>query len=396
MKIGISLLSQAEEQFTGTNRYVTELVRELASMGDEAVELEILCNPASMREAREWAPPSVVVKGAGTDSLGGSGLSRIAAICAGMIRSRPLAGEFSPGVEAVQYPLIIPLPRVKAPTLLNLHDVIHRDHPELFSRGQLAWRRMLYDRAARSATLVLTLSEYSRRRIIEHLGIEEERVIAIPLATNPQLFRPEPQPEDEESVAELRLPRRFLLYPASLWPHKNHRQLLAAFARMSDREVELILTGATFGRLGELVDEAGRLGVSDRFRHLGFVPEAALPAVYRRATALAFPSSYEGFGTPPLEAMACGCPVASSLSTSLSEVCGDAALELVPEDVTQMSDALERVTDDQSLRDELRRKGLRQAEQFSWRHTAEMHLDAYRRAIAAGEGSPAPVTEAAR
>jgi glycosyltransferase involved in cell wall biosynthesis len=144
----------------------------------------------------------------------------------------------------------------------------------------------------------------------------------------------------------------------------------------------MLLSGATFGRLEKLMTEADRLGVRGRVRHLGFVAERDLPCVYRQATALVFPSRYEGFGTPPLEAMACGCPVGSSNAASLGEVCGDAALELDPYDIEQMSSALDELSNDQLLRTNLQRKGFQQAARFSWRVTAEAHLDAYRLAYA--------------
>jgi glycosyltransferase involved in cell wall biosynthesis len=383
VKIGISLLSQQDSQFTGTSRYVSELMHEMASLEGRA-KLEVLCNERAMAQAASWAAPNVTVKKASGFKLGSSRYSRVAAIASGLARSGPLARQFSADVEAVQYPLIIPLPRVRLPTLVNHYDLLHRDHPELFSRAELWWRSVAYDWFARRATLILTPSEHSRTKIVEHLGVNRDRVIAIPLAVDRRRFRPEPERNEDQQLARLRLPDRFLFYPASLWPHKNHRRLLAAFARLEDCDLQLLLSGASLGHLRDLLVEAERLGLRERVRHLGFIAEEDLAGVYRRATALAFPSRYEGFGTPPLEAMACGCPVASSGATSLVEVCGDAALELDPENVEQMSAALDRISKDEQLRADLKRKGLKQAARFSWRRTAEAHLDAYRLALAIG------------
>ena len=153
---------------------------------------------------------------------------------------------------------------------------------------------------------------------------------------------------------------------------------------MDERDLHLVLTGATLGRLPELLSEAQRLGLNRRIRHLGFVDHDVLPAVFRRAAAVVFPSTYEGFGTPQLEAMACGCPVASSHAAALTEVCGDAALELDPYDLQQMSTALTRIAADEELRGDLRRRGLQRAARISWRATAKAHLDAYRLAISMG------------
>jgi glycosyltransferase involved in cell wall biosynthesis len=383
VKIGISLLSQGESQFTGTNRYVSELVREMASLQGR-VELEVLCNEPAMARGASWAAPNVQVIQANGFKLGNSRYSRLAAIGLGLARSGSLARQFSADVEAVHYPLIIQVPRVRVPSVVNHHDLLHREHPELFSRPELWWRSVTYDLAARKATIILTLSEHSRSKIIEQLGVKADRVISIPLAVDRKRFRPEPEANEDEQLAQLRLPARFLFYPASLWPHKNHWRLLAAFARLKDSELHLLLSGATFGRLPRLLAEADRLGLGARVRHLGFIAEEDLPGVYRRATALAFPSRYEGFGTPPLEAMACACPVSSSRVASLGEVCGDAALELDPDDIEQMSAALHRISNDKQLRTNLRDKGLKQAARFSWSRTAEAHLDAYRLALAIG------------
>jgi glycosyltransferase involved in cell wall biosynthesis len=135
------------------------------------------------------------------------------------------------------------------------------------------------------------------------------------------------------------------------------------------------------GRAAEIMATADRHRLAGRVHHLGVVPDAAMPLLYRRATAVVFPSLYEGFGMPPAEAMACGCPVASSLATSLAEVCGDAAIELKPDDPEQMTNAIDAVVNDEQLRARLRVAGLKQARKFTWKATADAHLEVFRRAI---------------
>jgi glycosyltransferase involved in cell wall biosynthesis len=366
LSVGVALLSQVPEQFTGTGLYVRELIRELAGR-PETVGLEVLCDEGMFERVRELASPSVRIDRAEGFRTPASAPARALAIAAAMARPGRAGRQLADGVELVHYPLTIPVPRVGLPTVITLHDVLHHDHPELFSRAQLLWRRATFDRAARGATMVVTDSDHARRRIVEAAGVDPGRVTAIHLGVDRERFSPAPVAAEAELLAPLDLPERFVYYPASMWPFKNHQRLVAAFAQVADRELELVFSGAPMGRLEDVMATARQYGVSDRVRHLGFLDADAVPAVYRRATAVAFPSWYEGFGAPPLEAMACGCPVASSRSASLAEVCGEAALELDPYDDGQMATALEQVVADQELR--------------SWTAAAEAHLGVYRRAL---------------
>jgi hypothetical protein len=150
VKIGISLLSQAESQFTGTARYVSELLRELAALDGE-VKIEVLCNELAVESAMNWAARNVDVRRVDNFRLGHSRRSRVVAITLGLLHSGPLASQFSPDVQAVEYPLIISLPRIQLPTLVYHHDLLHRAHPELFhgrSSGGGGFR-MTYRHAAR-------------------------------------------------------------------------------------------------------------------------------------------------------------------------------------------------------------------------------------------------------
>lgn len=221
---------------------------------------------------------------------------RAAALGTSLIRPGRVTRQFAREVTVVHYPLTLGVPWADPPTIVSLHDVQHQDLPEHFSAATRLARRVLYDAPARRATLVVTLSEHSKRRIVARLGIDPAHVTVIPLAADHGRFRPAPDPRDEQLAAELRLPARFVFYPATLWPHKNHLRLFDAFARVADLELHLLLCGAPFGRLEEIRAAAAARGVGARVRHLGFVADDALPAIYRRATALVFPSTYEGFG----------------------------------------------------------------------------------------------------
>ena len=195
-------------------------------------------------------------------------------------------------------------------------------------------------------------------------------------------FAPGPSAGDAALLAPLALPDPpWLLYPAALWAHKNHGALFDALGR-TRADLSLVLTGATFGRAPALHATAARAGVEDRVHHLGLLPAPAMPALYRAATAVVFPSLAEGFGQPPLEAMACGCPVASSCAGSLAEAIGEAALAFDPCSPESIADAIDRVTGEAALRETLRAAGLERARNYSWSRAAARHRSIYERAAA--------------
>jgi glycosyltransferase involved in cell wall biosynthesis len=383
VRVGISLLSQDPAQFTGTRTYIRELTREFGRR-PEQVSIEVLCNEHSASMLDGWAPPGTPITTASGYGVGSTRLSRVAGIGIGTVRGRSLARQFSDDVQLIHYPLTINVPPVRGPSVMTLHDIQHHELPEMFAPYQRLWRKLVYDRPALRSTKVITDSEFSRERIISLIGVDPERVVTVHLGVDTQRFNPAGGVDDERVLADLSLPDRFVIYPASLWRHKNHERLLEAVARVPDDTLHLLLTGASFGRVPSLMALAERFGIAARVRHIGFVSDDVLPALYRRAVALVFPSLYEGFGAPPLEAMASGCPVASSMATSLAEVCGDAALELVPGDVGQMAEAIAAVVSDGAVREALRARGFEQARRFSWSDAADAHVAVYREAVSSG------------
>jgi glycosyltransferase involved in cell wall biosynthesis len=279
------------------------------------------------------------------------------------------------GLDVLHHAVTVPIPRFEGPTVTTIFDVQHLDHPEFFSRAERLHRRWAYEGAARRATLVVTGSEYSKRRLTHSAGVDPDRIEVVPLGIDLTRFRPQAGDDDPRLLEALGLPPRFLVYPANLWPHKNHGRLVEALAATGDTKLELVLTGQDYGRLDGLMQRARSAGVSDRVRHLGYVPHATLPALYRRAVAMVFPSLYEGFGSPPLEAMACGCVVAASSGGSLGEICDRAALSFDPESVHDIARAIDRVVGDAALRATLREAGLQRAAQFDWAHSASRYTD---------------------
>jgi glycosyltransferase involved in cell wall biosynthesis len=261
----------------------------------------------------------------------------------------------------------------------TVHDVSHLDRRDPASWPLRRYRRWAYDGAARSADVVVATSAFARERIVEGMGVGAERIEVVAPGIDHHTFAPGPRPDDEALLSALTLPDRFLLYPANLWPHKNHARLLDALACVADRELHLVLAGQTYGRGRRLAAQARRLGLGDRVRHVGQVDPAVLAALYRRAEAVVIPSLHEGFGFPALEAMACGCPVASSGRGGLGEASGEATLGFDPEQPAQIAGAIDQLVDGQR-RDRLVAAGLRLAAGYTWQAAAERHLEVYRRA----------------
>ena len=380
LHLGLSLLTLVPGRMGGSESYVRALLEQFIE-GNGPERVTVLANRDVMSEYAEYDRGPVSLHAVPAYRPGRRAAARAAAMLAAHALPGRLSKRMPGGLDLVHYPVTVPIPATRLPRVLTLHDVQHHDLPEFFSPPERSLRRLTYDRAAQRASVVITPSEYSAARIAAVLGIARDRIQVVPSGVDHGRFRPSAQAEDVNRRAQLGLLRPYVLYPANLWPHKNHARLVEAFGRIPGSELELVLLGRTYDRLGAVQDVADRTGVGKRVRHLGYVDRDSVPALYRGARALVFPSLYEGFGGPPLEAMACGCPVASSTRASLSEIVEGACVELDPESVDSIAAAIERVTTDEDLCSQLIEKGLERAKRFSWQESAERHVAAYARAL---------------
>lgn len=264
-------------------------------------------------------------------------------------------------------------PTSPVPFVQTVFDLIHLRVPEFRGAKRRLYYRILVRPAVRRARAVFTGSDYSRSELLDWSGADPARVVVIGSAAAAH-FTP------HGDVFEPGFP--YVLYVGNQKPHKNLVRLVQAFARSRERDgLQLVLTGA---RNPELVALARSGGVDERLVFLGSVPDQKLPAVYRGAVAFVFPSLYEGFGLPPLEAMACGTPVVSSTATSLAEVVGEAALVIDPLDIDSIADGIDRVVRDERLRAELRAHGIARAGRFSWERTTEITWQTLQRSLEEG------------
>lgn len=288
------------------------------------------------------------------------------------------------GADVAHVPYWAPPLCPSVPTVVTIHDLI----PLLLREYQGSpWVRLytaLVSTAARSAALVLTDSEASRQDIIARLGLPTERVRVIYLAAD-ERYTPTPVPEDVKVRARYALPDRYVLYLGGFDVRKNVTTVLGTYrwaGPIIGDECPLVIAGRLPERDTPFTPDPRRLAreqeLDERFVRLsGFVDEDDKPALYRGAVAIIFPSRYEGFGLPPLEALACGTPVVGSDVSSIPEVVGDAGVLLPPDDAEGMAGTLIRLATDGGYHAEMRRRALAQAARFSWKRAARDVLSAY-------------------
>ena len=275
-----------------------------------------------------------------------------------------------------------PLLPVRAKTrLVTVHDVFHLAHRSTLSLPQRGYATLAFRAAARFSKHIITVSEFSKTEIQRYLRVPAERISVIPNGVDHALFRP---PRDKSQPRRVRekysLPPRYLLYVGNVKPHKNLITLVDAFASLPEALTDrhLVIVGQREGFITGDTELAQALQndppLARRVHFTGFVQQADLPVLYRLAELFVFPSKYEGFGLPPLEAMACGCPVVVSDRASLPEICGTAADYADPDNPDDLAArilaALQRSS---AERDHRVQSGLKQAQRYTWQQSVAQH-----------------------
>ncbi len=273
-------------------------------------------------------------------------------------------------------------PFCPVPVVATIHDLAFEHLPETFTRRGSLQLKLTVRRTARRAARIATVSDFSRRDLIRTYGLPADKV-QVTYNGIESHFSPLPRSagEAEEVRRQFGIERDFILAVGSLQPRKNLVRLIRAYAKLRTEQAgfnhQLVIVGRKLWLADEVLAEVSRRDWAEDVILTGYVGDDDLPALYRSATAFVYPSLFEGFGLPPLEAMACGTPVVTSNTSSLPEVAGDAALLIDPYDQSSIEDALLRIVQDQPLRARLREKGIEQAGKFSWRDAAEKTLQLY-------------------
>ena len=281
-------------------------------------------------------------------------------------------------------PLLSPCPSV-----VTIYDLSFLLYPESFKRSKRFYLGLFTRLSARRARRIIAISESTKRDVVRLLGVPPEKVEVVYCGID-DAFRPLPPQSwgERGEVAAFRskrgLPERFILFVGTIEPRKNVARLIEAFANLQTckpAHLKLVIGGAKGWFYEDVFARVEELGLEGEVMFPGYIPVSELPLWYNAAELFVYPSLYEGFGLPPLEAMACGTPVVTANTSSLPEVVGDAGLTVDPLDVEGLAEAMRRVLDDEALRQEMRKRGLQRAKGFSWTKTAQETVQVYRRAM---------------
>jgi glycosyltransferase involved in cell wall biosynthesis len=356
----------------GNETYAANLVEALAEVdGESRYTVYVTRAEAAKRFDGRWANVSV------RRTLPHTPLLRVPFTLSGELRRRP--------VDLLHVQYTAP-PLAPCPVVTTIHDLSFEHLPETFKRRSWMQLRLTVRRTARRAAHVIAPSEFTRRDLIETYRLDPARVTTIPLAAAAH-FRPV---EDADEIGRVRrlygIEGEYVLAVGSIQPRKNLARLVRAYSglrreRGRSNLPQLVIVGKRAWLYGDTLKVIEEEGVGDSVVMTGYVSEGDLPALYSGALCFAYPSYFEGFGLPPLEAMRCGTPVLVGDRTSLPEVVGDAGLTADPFDTGALARALARLIDDDALRAELKERGLERAHAFDWRDTARMTLQVYRRVL---------------
>ncbi|TVY01126.1 glycosyltransferase family 4 protein [Cohnella terricola] len=264
-------------------------------------------------------------------------------------------------------------PILKINQIITIHDVSVYAVPQTYSLAFRAWYKLLFRIAGTTSKRIITDSQFSKQEIVRYCKIKPSKIQSIYLGKE----HIHDQDLDLNYIAKIKGQKSFILAVSSMSPNKNFRSIIRAIELMDEPDFDIVIAGGTNPKVFGSSDP---LDLSD-YRYLGYVNDSELRALYESADCFIYPSYYEGFGLPPLEAMASGCPVIVSDAASLPEVCGDAALYCDPHSPKNIAEKIRQLMNDPDLRDKLRTKGLKRAKQFTWEKCASETMTVIREVL---------------
>jgi glycosyltransferase involved in cell wall biosynthesis len=357
----------------GIGTYVRNLVRHLARIDHETTYF-LFCDDSDESTLRDLAENFVPV----VDDSAGYSVKEHFSIARKVHKL---------GVDLLHSPhYVVPI-FCRKPTIVTIHDCIHLQFPQyLPNRMALTYARYMLHRAVQRSAMILTVSDASRRDILRfYPDADPDRIQVVPNAIDEEILADPGEDEMERVKERYQIRGRYILYAGNIKPHKNLDRLIIAFGQVKQmpghEDVKLLIIGDEVNKYGSLRRSMETAGVRQDVRFFGFVPDHTLAALYRMASVFAFPSLYEGFGLPPLEAMACNTPVVTSRISSLPEVVGDAAILVDPYSVDDIAQAIARVLDDATLAGDLVRRGRERVRQFSWERSVRAIHECYMKVL---------------
>jgi glycosyltransferase involved in cell wall biosynthesis len=370
VRIGLDARTLASAIRSGVEHYVVNLVRALAELDSAPEIIAYLDRPISDSGLAQALAPGPIA-------------TRVVGAKLGWLRVALPWRLWRDSVDLVHLPSTIVPPVLPCPAVVTVHDLAWARYPETYDPADLRMQTRVVPRSVRRATHVIAVSQSTARDVSEVLRVPPEKVTAIPLGVAPAFTPDGPGLSSDAFPGAERARDGYVLHPATGGPHprKNVARMLEAYARLRPRRrmPPLVIAGdAVSPAARELRSRADSLGLGEEIIFSGTIASDVMPALYRTALAVVYPSLYEGFGLPVLEAMASGVPAITSNRSSMLEVAGEAALLVDPEDVEGLASALERVLTDAELRRDLRARGLARAKQFTWDRTARETIAVYR------------------
>lgn len=352
---------------SGTGRYTVELLRALANLTEDELTLSALW-PINLPQPNDC--PDVH-----WETGSSAPLSRLLRTSRGVSRSSTTPVDF------VHYPANFGPFQGNEPFVLTVHDLSFMRYPQWFRWNRAVYYRNAARRSVNRARRIIADSNATADDIHTLLNIDTKCIDVIPLGVEATW-----QPATETKIATAKktynLPKHYFLYTGTLEPRKNIPRIIAAWEALAKKfDWDLVLAGRIGWKAHEIEQALARSPHKDRIHRLGYVDDTDLPAILSGASAFVWPSLFEGFGLPPLEAMACGTPVIASNASSIPEVTGDAALLVDPYSTDALREAMGAVANSPALAQELSQKGLQRVQQFTWARTARMTLETYRRAM---------------
>ncbi|MEI6563167.1 MAG: glycosyltransferase family 1 protein [bacterium] len=366
-------IQSAVSQRAGVGRYTRNLVEHLAPLIPAGNELNLFyfdfhrrgldfpC-PGAHKKAIHWIPGKYVKQA--WKRLNG-----------------PPFDWFAGKADLYHFPNFTIPPLSRGKKIVTIHDMSFLRHPEFSEDKNLEYLSAFIHDSVRRADAIITISEFSKKETSELLGVDPGRIFATPLGVTPGCARP-PTAQIAESLRRMKLERPYLLTVGTLEPRKNIRFLIDVFEQLTEFDGDLVIAGMKGWKVEPILQRMQSSSRRDRIRYLEYVPDNDLFALYAGAELFVISSFYEGFGLPPLEALACGTPVVSSTGGSLPEILTGKASVLIPGfEVTTWASTIFSLLNDQPRRNELARNATSHAARFSWRDTAQKTLNVYRKVL---------------